>query len=125
MKEMDSNAWTVKDVGDIAIRLEKAQGEESLWTTSKPASTRVLPSVVSNGSSKKSPPVTYYNCGRTGHMKNWCPYKNCKPTKKAVTNTRSSFANPKANRSNDKRCYTCNKHGHIARECPQRKVSGM
>jgi hypothetical protein len=30
MKEMDPNAWTVKDVGDIAIRLEKAQGEESL-----------------------------------------------------------------------------------------------
>jgi hypothetical protein len=123
MKEMDLNAWTVKDVGDIAIRLEKAQGEESLWTTSKPASTSVLPSVVSSGSSGKSPTVTCYNCGRTGHMKNWCPYKNSKFTEKAVTNARSSFANPKANRSNDKRCYTCYKHGHIAGECPQRRVS--
>jgi hypothetical protein len=27
MNEMDPNAWTVKDVGDIAIRIEKAQGE--------------------------------------------------------------------------------------------------
>jgi hypothetical protein len=124
MKEMDPNAWTVKDVGDITIRLEKTQGEESLWTTSEPASTSVLPSVVSSGSSGKSPALTCYNCGRTGHMKNRCPYKNSKPTKKPVTNARSSFANPKANRSDDKRCYTCNKHGHIARECPQRKVSG-
>jgi hypothetical protein len=114
MKEMDPNAWTVKNVGDIAIRLEKAQGGVFLWTTSKPASTSVLPSVVSTGSSGKSPAVTCYNCGRTGHMKNRCPYKNSKPTKKAVTNARSSFANPKANRSDDKRCYTCNKHGHIA-----------
>jgi hypothetical protein len=84
----------------------------------------VLPSVVSSGSSGKSPAVTCHNCGRTGHMKNRCPYKNSEPTKKAVTNARSSFANPKANRSDDKRCYTCNKHCHIARECPQRKVSG-
>jgi hypothetical protein len=36
IKEMDLNEWTVKEVGDIAIRLEKAQGEESLWTSSKP-----------------------------------------------------------------------------------------
>jgi hypothetical protein len=35
-------------------------------------------------------------------MKNRCPYKNSKPTKKAVTNARSSFANPKANRSDDR-----------------------
>jgi hypothetical protein len=90
MKEMDPNAWTVKDVGDIAIRLEKAQGEESLWTTSKP-STSVLPSVVSSGSSGRSPAVTCYNCGRTGHMTNRCLYKNNKSTKKAVTNARSSF----------------------------------
>jgi len=34
IKEMDPNEWTIKEVGDIAIRLEKAQGEESLWTTS-------------------------------------------------------------------------------------------
>jgi hypothetical protein len=123
-KEMDPNAWTVKDVGDIAIRLEKAQGEDSLRTTSKPASTSVLPSVVASGSSGKSPAVTCYNCRCTGHMKNWCPYKNSKPTKKAVTNARSSFANPKAKRSDNKRCYTYDKHSHIARECPQRKVSG-
>jgi hypothetical protein len=123
MKEMDPNAWTVKDVGDIAIRLEKAQGEESLWTTSKP-STSVLPSVMSSGGSMKNPSITCYNCGRTGHMKSQCQYKNNKSTKKAVTNARSSFANPKANRSDDRRCYTCNKPGHIARECPQQKASG-
>jgi hypothetical protein len=51
MKEIDPNQWTVKDVGDIAIRLEKAQGEESLWTTSKPSASAVLPSGVSGGSS--------------------------------------------------------------------------
>jgi hypothetical protein len=123
MKEMDPNAWTVKDVGDIAIRLEKAQGEESLWTTSKP-STSVLPSVMSSGGSMKNPSITCYNCGRTGHIKSQCQYKNNKSTKKAVTIARSSFANPKANRSDDRRCYTCNKPGHIARECPQQKASG-
>jgi hypothetical protein len=71
MKEMDPNAWTVKDVGDIAIRLEKAQGEESLWTTSKPSAS-VLPSAVSSGSSVKNTLITYYHCGRLGHMKNKC-----------------------------------------------------
>ena len=47
VKEMDPNSWTVQDVGDIAIRLEKAQGEETLWTTTKPV---VVPSGVSGGS---------------------------------------------------------------------------
>jgi hypothetical protein len=122
MKDMDPNQWTVKDVGDIAIRLEKAQGEESLWTTSKPSASVVLPSGVSGGSSTKNTSVTCYHCGRFGHMKNKCPYKNSKATKKkAVSNARAGFANPKANRSDDKRCYTCNKPGHIAKECPQQK----
>jgi hypothetical protein len=86
MKEMDPNQWTVKDVEDIAIRLEKAQGEESLWTTSKPGASVVLPSGVSGGSSVKNTSVTCYHCGRLGHMKNTCPYKNTKATKKkAVT----------------------------------------
>jgi hypothetical protein len=122
MKKMDPNQWTVKDVGDIAIRLEKAQGEESLWMTSKPIASVVLPFGVSGGSSAKNTSVTFYHCGRLGHMKNKCPYKNGKATKKkAVTNARASFANPKANRSDDKRCYTCNKPGHIAKDCPQQK----
>jgi hypothetical protein len=43
VKEMDPNSWTVQVVGDIAIRLEKAQGEETLWTTTKPV---VVPSGV-------------------------------------------------------------------------------
>jgi hypothetical protein len=60
MKEMDPNAWKVKDVGNIAIRLEKAHGEESLWTTSKPSAS-VLPSGVSGGSSTKNTLVTCLN----------------------------------------------------------------
>jgi hypothetical protein len=122
MKEMDPNAWTVKDVGDIAIRLEKAQGEESLWTTSKPTASGV-PSAMSDGSSLKKSTVTCYKCGRIGHMKNQCTYKNTykssKPIKKAVTNARLSFAIPKANRSEGRRCYTCNQPGHIAKDCSQ------
>jgi hypothetical protein len=47
VKEMDLNSWTVQNVGDIAIRLEKAQGEETLGTTTKPV---VVPSGVSGGS---------------------------------------------------------------------------
>jgi hypothetical protein len=69
MKEMDPNQWTVKDVGDIAIRLKKAQREESLWTTSKPSASIVLPSGVSGGSSTKNTSVTCYHCGWLGHMK--------------------------------------------------------
>ena len=125
IKEMDPNEWTVKEVGDIAIRLEKAQGEESLWTTSKPNAS-VLPSaVMSSGSSLKNTTVTCYNCGRTGHMAKNCRVKSTRPTKKAVSNARSSFANPKANRSDDRVCYTCNKPGHIAKDCSQQRPGNV
>jgi hypothetical protein len=72
----------------------------------------------------KNTMLTCYNCGRTGHIKKRCPYKTSKPTKKAVTNARSSFASPKANRSEDRKCYMCNRPGHIARDCPQNKALG-
>jgi hypothetical protein len=122
VKEMDPNSWTVQDVGDIAIRLEKAQGEKTLWTTTKPV---VVPSGVSGGSGfVKNTGVTCFGCGRPGHIQKRCPYKTSKSTKKAVTNARSSFANPKANRSEDKKCYLCNRPGHIARDCPQSKALG-
>jgi hypothetical protein len=68
IKEMDPNEWTVKEVVDIGIRLEKAQGEESLWTSSKPTASGGL-STMSNGSSAKNATVTCYKCGRIGHMK--------------------------------------------------------
>jgi hypothetical protein len=97
VKEMDPNSWTVQDVGDIAIKLEMAQGEETLWTTTK---TVVVPSGVSGGSGfVKNTGITCSGCGRPGHIQKRCPYKTSKSTKKAVTNARSSFANPKANRS--------------------------
>jgi hypothetical protein len=103
VKEMDPNSWTVHDVGDIAIKLEKAQGEETLWTTTKPV---VVPSGVSGGSGfVKNTGVTRFGCGRPGHLQKRCPCKTSKSTKKAVTNARSSFANPKANRSEDRKCY--------------------
>jgi hypothetical protein len=123
VKEMDPNAWTVKDVGDIASRLEKAQGEETSWTTTtKPT---VVPfGVSSSGGFVKNTTLTCYNSGRTGHIKKRCPYKTSKRTKKAVTNARSSLANPKANRSEDRKCYMCNRPGHIARDCPQNKALG-
>jgi hypothetical protein len=93
VKEMDPNSWTVQDVGDIAIRLEKAQGEETLWTTTKPV---VVPSGVSGGSGfVKNTGITCFGCGRPGHIQKRCPYKTSKAMKKAVTNARSSFANSK------------------------------
>jgi hypothetical protein len=116
VKEMDPNSWTVQDVGDIAIRLEKAQGEETLWTTTKPVV--VSSGVSSGGGSVKNTGVTCFNCGRTGHIQKRCPYKTSKPTKKAVTSARSSFANPKANHSENRKCYLCNRPGHLARDCP-------
>jgi hypothetical protein len=122
VKEMDPKSWTVQDVGDIAIELEKAQGEETLSTTTKPV---VVPSGVSDGSGfVKNTGVTYFRCGRPGHIQKRCPYKTSKSTKKAVTNARFSFANPKANRSEDRKCYLCNRPGHIARDCPQSKALG-
>jgi hypothetical protein len=94
VKEMDRNSWTVQDVGDIAIRLEKAQGDETLWTTTKPV---VVPFGVSSGGDfVKNTGVTCFGCGRTGHIQKLCPDKTSKSAKKAVTNARSSFANPKA-----------------------------
>jgi hypothetical protein len=122
VKEMDRNFWTVQDVGDIAIWLEKAQGGKTLWTTTKPI---VVSFGVSGGSGfVKNTGVTCFGCGRPGHIQKRCPYKISKSTKKAVTNARSSFANPKANRSEDRKCYFCKRPGHIARDCPQSKALG-
>jgi hypothetical protein len=122
VKEMDPNSWTVQDVGDIAIRLGKAQGEETLWTTTKPV---VVPSGVSGGSGfVKNTGITCFGCGRPGHIQKRCLNKTSKSTKKAITNARSSFANPKANRSEDRKCYLCNRPDHIARNCPQSKALG-
>jgi hypothetical protein len=94
-----------------------------LWTTTKPV---VVPSGVSGGSGfVKNTGVTCFGCGRPGHIQKRCPYKTSKSTKKAVTDARSSFANPKANRSEDRKCYLCNRPGHIARDCPQKiKILG-
>jgi hypothetical protein len=47
VKEMDPNSWTVQDVGSTAIKLEKAEGEETSWTTTKPV---VVPFEVSGNS---------------------------------------------------------------------------
>jgi hypothetical protein len=122
VKEMDPNSWTVQDAGNIAIRLEKAQGEETLWTTTKPV---VVPSGVSGGSGfVENTGVMCFGCGRPGHIQKRCPYKTSKSTKKAVTNARSSFAIPKANRSEDRKCYLCDRPGHIARDCLQSKALG-
>jgi hypothetical protein len=122
LKEMDPNSWTIQDVGDIAIRLEKAQGEETLWTTTKPV---VVPSGVSGDSGfVRNTGITCFECGRPGHIQKRCSYKTSKSMKKAVTNAHSSFANPKANRSKDRKCYLCNRPGHIPRDCPQSKALG-
>jgi hypothetical protein len=124
IKEMDPNEWTVKEVGIIAIHLEKAQEEESLWTSSKPTASGG-PSAMSNGSSAKNATVTCYKCGRIGHMKSQCTYKSSKHIKKTVTNARSSFANPKANLFEEMRCYTCNNLGHIAKDCSQKRPGNV
>lgn len=62
---MDPNEWKVSDVGEIAIRLEKAQGEESLWSTSNVTS---VPFVSCEGDSSKST-VRCFGCGKEGHIK--------------------------------------------------------
>jgi hypothetical protein len=72
----------------------------------------------------KNTGVTCFGCGRPGHIQKRCPYKTSKSTKKAVTNACFSFANPKANRSENRKCYLCNRPGHIARDCPQSKALG-
>jgi hypothetical protein len=37
-KELDPLEWKVEMVGDIALRIEKARGEESLWSSKPKAS---------------------------------------------------------------------------------------
>ena len=72
LKEMDPNSWTVRDVGDIAIRLEKAQGEETLWTSSaKPIATAT--GTISSGSSRNSDHCFISAVPQTGHFLKDCP----------------------------------------------------
>jgi hypothetical protein len=126
IKEMGPNLWTVKDVGDIAIRLEKAQGEESLWTSSHYSAG---PSGVSNGSFSKSTNVTCYGCGKEGHIKRNCPTgtkKHKAKTKVRIAVAQSEkFANPKTNHTGGQICYNCNQPGHIKKDCPQRRHSDL
>ena len=72
LKEMDPNQWTVKEVGDIAVRLEKAQGEESLWTSKVSASLGNSAGHTAGYSSGPSP-LKCFNCGQVGHVRKHCP----------------------------------------------------
>ena len=122
LKEMDPNSWTVRDVGDIAIRLEKAQGEETLWASNAKSIATVTGSITS-GSSQKSANQCF-KCGSTDHFQRNCPKgaRNRKPTKRVVTtNARSGFANTKINQHKSPECYTCHQSGHIARDCPRNR----
>jgi hypothetical protein len=105
--------WTVSQLGEFAIRLDRIASEEALWNSTIQADTR---------NSRGTPPTTRgrgetrvcHNCGRPGHIARDC---RSKPRAgNAATNMRP--ANAPANQRGPR--YYCHQMGHVAAECPDR-----
>jgi hypothetical protein len=60
-KELDPLEWKVERVRDIALRIEKARGEESLWSSKPKASLKPQPQKTS-GAQKDA--KTCHTCGQ-------------------------------------------------------------
>jgi hypothetical protein len=112
--------WTVIQLGEFAIRLDRIASEEALWNATIQADT---------SASRGAPPTTRggktrvcHNCGKPGHIARDC---RSKPRAgNAATNMRP--ANAPANQRPVPRgpCYHCHQMGHVAAECPDCQPGG-
>jgi hypothetical protein len=112
--------WTVSQLGEFAIRLDRIASEEVLWNSAIQADT---------STSRGASPTTRggktrvcHNCGKPGHIVRDC---RSKPRAgNAATNMRP--ANAPANQRSGPRgpSYHCHQMGHVAAECPDCQPGG-
>jgi hypothetical protein len=112
--------WTVSQLGEFAIRLDRIASEEALWNSTIQADTstsRGAPPNPRGGETR-----VCHNCGKPGHIARDC---RSKPRAgNAATNMRP--ANASANQRPGPRgpCYHCHQMGHMAAECPDCQPGG-
>jgi hypothetical protein len=112
--------WTVSQLDEFAIRLDRIASKEALWNSTIQADT---------STSRGAPPTTRggetrvcHNCGKPGHIAPDCRSKpragnaaiNMRPAN-ALTNQHPGPRGP---------CYHCHQMGHVAAKCPDRQPGG-
>ena len=126
MTVTDAESWTLQQVGEIAVRLERAHSFESLWTASitRPDANSGAPAAAPNrprsGNTAKltTTPLTCHNCGEAGHIE-----RNCTaPRRTKEPAARRAAPQPAKSARDERACYECGGLDHYAARCPQKKA---